>query len=417
MNTQSTQAAEMPVVVDVDSVSKRFVIQKNKSLKERLLNPRRSVTHRQDFWALRDVSLQIRAGETIGLIGPNGSGKSTLLKTLGGIIEPTSGTIRSRGRLAALLELGAGFHPDLTGRENVYLNASILGLSQAQTDELFDEIDEFSGIAEFIDTQVKFYSSGMYVRLAFAVAINVDPDILLVDEVLAVGDEAFQEKCLDKIRRFQEEGRTIILVSHSLEQITKFCTRAVVLGHGHVVFDGPAEEAVSILRAGFESELDSDKARERIARERAREEELKRLHEQLDIVDIVATPENGEILSPGDDLQVEVTLDSRVDFDQWDLMIALVNQLGTTVLATSTHVTGSRNVPVGGNFKVSFNIPDLSLGSGTYTVNATFYDGKRREISRAESLGSFEVTAGAESIGPVYSKVVSTIQDQPEASS
>lgn len=410
MTDQLINLNEMPVVVDLGSITKRFVVQQNKSLKERLVNPRRSTANRRDFWALNGVSLQIRAGETVGLIGPNGSGKSTLLKTLGGIIEPTSGSVRTRGRMAALLELGAGFHPDLTGRENIYLNASILGLSHEQTDELFDEIVDFSGIADFIDTQVKFYSSGMYVRLAFAVAINVDPDILLVDEVLAVGDEAFQKKCLDKIRSFQDEGRTIILVSHSLGQITKFCSRAVVLGRGHVVFDGPADEAVSILRAGFDSELDADAARARIARERAREEELKRLNEQLDIIDIVSRPRSGSHLTPGNDLTVEVTVDSRVEFDQWDLAISLVNQLDTTVLATSTHVTGSRNIPISGKFKVIFEIPDLSLGSGSYTVNATFYDGKRREISRAESLGAFEVVAGAESIGPVYSKVVSKLQ-------
>ena len=155
------------------------------------------------------------AGSTVGLIGPNGSGKTTLLKLIGGILQPTTGTVEHRGRLAALLELGAGFHPDLTGRENVYLNASILGLSRKQTDKYFDAIVDFSGIEQFIDTQVKFYSSGMYVRLAFAVAVHVDPDVLLVDEVLAVGDEPFQRKCMDRIRQFQHEGRTIVLVTHS----------------------------------------------------------------------------------------------------------------------------------------------------------------------------------------------------------
>src|SRR6476646_5211374 len=206
-------------VVKVAGASKRFVIRKEKSLKERLVNLGRSNQHKDDFWALRDIDLEIYSGSTVGLIGPNGSGKSTLLKLIGGILQPTSGTVATRGRMAALLELGAGFHPDLTGRENVYLNASILGLSRAQTDRYFDGIVDFSGVEPFIDTQVKFYSSGMYVRLAFAVAIHVDPEILLVDEVLAVGDEPFQRKCLDRIKQFQHDGRTIILVTHSLEQV------------------------------------------------------------------------------------------------------------------------------------------------------------------------------------------------------
>ncbi|WNB86311.1 ABC transporter ATP-binding protein [Cellulomonas sp. ATA003] len=241
-----------PTVVRVQGVSKRFVIRKEKSLKERVVNFGRSNLHKEDFWALRDIDLDITSGSTVGLIGPNGSGKSTLLKTIGGILQPTSGTVHLRGRLAALLELGAGFHPDLTGRENVYLNAAILGLSQAQTDKHFDAIVDFSGIERFIDTQVKFYSSGMYVRLAFAVAVHVDPDILLVDEVLAVGDEPFQRKCMDRIRGFQREGRTIILVTHSLDQVADLCDRAVVLESGHIIADGAPRDALRALRDEFD---------------------------------------------------------------------------------------------------------------------------------------------------------------------
>ncbi|RFA08446.1 hypothetical protein B7R54_03815 [Subtercola boreus] len=244
--------ANSPTVVRATNVSKRFVIRKEKSLKERIVNFGRSQKHKDDFWALRDVSFDITAGTTIGLVGANGSGKSTLLKVLGGIIQPNTGTVERRGRLAALLELGAGFHPDLTGRENVYLNSAILGLSRKQTDEYFQSIVDFSEIEEFIDTQVKFYSSGMYVRLAFAIAVHVDPDILLVDEVLAVGDEPFQEKCMNKIKEFQTEGRTIILVSHSAGQVEELCDRVVVLSHGNVVFDGAAAEGIHALRESFD---------------------------------------------------------------------------------------------------------------------------------------------------------------------
>lgn len=242
--------AAVPVIT-MNDVSKRFIIRKEKSLKERLVNFGRSRKHKEDFWALRDLTLDIEAGTTVGLIGANGSGKSTLLKVIGGIIQPTGGTVRRRGQLAALLELGAGFHPDLTGRENVFLNGAILGLSQKQIEGYFDSIVDFSEIRDFIDTQVKFYSSGMYVRLAFAIAIHVDPDILLVDEVLAVGDEPFQKKCMDKIKEFQQEGRTIVLVTHDLNTVQDMCDRAIVLSHGHVIFDGGAVEGVEALRANF----------------------------------------------------------------------------------------------------------------------------------------------------------------------
>jgi len=243
--------AESPVVISADHISKRFVIRKEKSLKERVVNFRRSRLHKEEFWALKDVTFDIRAGETVGLLGANGSGKSTMLKIIGGILHANSGSLAYRGRMAALIELGAGFHPDLTGRENVYLNASLLGLSRSETDSLFDEIVDFSGVRDFIDTQVKFYSSGMYVRLGFAIAVHVEPDVLLVDEVLAVGDEPFQRKCIDRIKRFQEEGRTIVFVSHSASQVQELCSRAVVLSHGEVVFDGPTEDAIEALRGTF----------------------------------------------------------------------------------------------------------------------------------------------------------------------
>ena len=244
-------ATVRPDVIRVEDVSKRFVIRKDKSLKERIVNFGRSNRHKDDFWALRDVAFNIESGSTVGLVGANGSGKSTLLKVIGGIISPTDGAVLRRGRLAALLELGAGFHPDLTGRENVYLNASILGLDRTTIDGYFDSIVDFSEIQDFIDTQVKFYSSGMYVRLAFAIAVHVDPDILLVDEVLAVGDEPFQAKCMNKIREFQEDGRTIVFVSHAADQIESLCDRVIVLQHGRAVFDGATHEGIEALRRTF----------------------------------------------------------------------------------------------------------------------------------------------------------------------
>jgi ABC-type polysaccharide/polyol phosphate transport system ATPase subunit len=241
-----------PVVIRTEDVSKRFTLRKDKALKERIVNFGRSQKHKSDFWALREIGFEITAGTSVGLVGANGSGKSTLLKVIGGIIQTDSGFVERRGRVAALLELGAGFHPDLTGRENVYLNGSILGLSQKQTAQYFDSIVEFSEIGDFIDTQVKFYSSGMYVRLAFAIAVHVDPDILLVDEVLAVGDEPFQAKCMEKIREFQRDGRTIVFVSHSAAQIEDLCDRVVVLSHGRLVYDGETQGGIAALRRSFD---------------------------------------------------------------------------------------------------------------------------------------------------------------------
>jgi ABC-2 type transport system ATP-binding protein len=217
------------------------------SLKERILRMGHGTA--EPFQALRDVDLEIPAGQTVGLIGHNGSGKSTLLKILTGILRPTTGTVEVNGRVSSLLELGAGFNGELSGRDNIYLNASLLGLSRKETDGLFDSIVEFSELEEFIDNPVKHYSSGMYVRLGFAVAVHVDPDILLVDEVLAVGDEAFARKCLDKIAEFQREGRTILFVTHSLNLVDEICDRGIVLDRGRVVFDGDPQFATGTLRA------------------------------------------------------------------------------------------------------------------------------------------------------------------------
>ena len=200
---------------------------------------------REQFWALREVSFDVPVGKTVGIVGDNGSGKSTALKLTSGILRPTSGGIHVNGRVSALLELGAGFHPDLTGRENVFLAGTILGMRQAEMHRRFDEIVAFSELERFIDTPVKHYSSGMYMRLAFSVATSVDPDILLVDEVLAVGDSSFQKKCFDRIRSFQKAGRTIVLVSHDLASITEICANAVWLHRGVLQAQGPANQIVS----------------------------------------------------------------------------------------------------------------------------------------------------------------------------
>lgn len=235
----------MSTAVSVENVSKRFRLyhERNQSLKSAIMRRRRSV--HEDFWALRDVSFEVPEGSTFGLIGSNGSGKSTLLKCLAKIYWPTEGNIAYNGRMAALLEVGSGFHHELSGRENIYLNGSILGMSKKEIDRKYDEIVDFSGVEHFIDQPVKNYSSGMYVRLGFSVAISVEPEILVVDEVLAVGDAEFQEKCLDKFRDYRREGRTVIMVSHALGSVREMCDQAAWLNKGELMHVGDAESTIA----------------------------------------------------------------------------------------------------------------------------------------------------------------------------
>ncbi|MBF4574450.1 ABC transporter ATP-binding protein [Herbiconiux sp. VKM Ac-1786] len=395
--------AEHVPVVEVNDVSKRFIIRKEKSLKERLVNAGRSKQFKEDFWALKNVSLEIGSGQTIGLIGPNGSGKSTLLKTIGGIIQPTTGTIRRRGRLAALLELGAGFHQDLTGRENVYLNASILGLSRKQTDLYFDDIVEFSGIKDFIDTQVKFYSSGMYVRLAFAVAVHVDPDLLLVDEVLAVGDEAFQRKCLDKIRSFQREGRTIVLVTHSLGQITEFCDRAVLLNKGEVLFDGVPHEAVR----DFRDVLEERRQGEAEAHNATHEEKVPVNDGRIVSTTVHAAGRaEGDPVHPGDDLIVRVTYEHPTGLPDWIAAIQIDNVQGVPVYGTASPRMkldlGTLRAPT----TVEFVLRDVQFGTGKYFINSTLMNRERAHVHDVPQAVSFDV--------PYYDLAVGIVHAQPE---
>ena len=379
----------MTTVVQIEDLSKHFVIRKEKSLKERVVNFGRSRLHKEEFWALRDINLEIESGTTVGLIGPNGSGKSTLLKMIGGILQPDTGSVKIRGRLAALLELGAGFHPDLTGRENVYLNASILGLSRVQIDKYFDAIVDFSGIEKFIDTQVKFYSSGMYVRLAFAVAVHVDPDILLVDEVLAVGDEPFQRKCLERIRQFQSEGRTIVLVTHGLDQVAEFCDRAVVLEKGHIVTDGSPRTALRSLRADFEEARQEE-------RERALEvSDPERALPRAQFTGIALASESGQtghpVLSATEGLFIAMQIESERTLPGCIIEVGIANPLGVVVYATNTKLLDADVPPLGSVNKYNVFIPEQHLGEGDYSVQVglTLADGT--ELHRVPEAGQFSV--------------------------
>lgn len=240
----------MSTAIEVRGVSKQFVLRHTRSIKEAFvwLVKGRKGDLSERFHALNDVHLTVEEGEAVALLGLNGSGKSTLLKHISGVMLPDTGDVRTRGRVAGLIEVGAGFHPDLSGRDNVFLNGAILGMTEAQIRERFDSIVDFSEIGQFIDTEVKFYSSGMYLRLAFSVAVHTNPEVFLVDEILAVGDEPFQKKCIAKIRELAAAGKTLVVVSHDLDLVSQICHRGVLLNHGEVQFDGPVDQAVSILR-------------------------------------------------------------------------------------------------------------------------------------------------------------------------
>lgn len=250
VRTPGQRPGEHAVVVRLSHVGKQFVLRHTRSMKEALvwLIKGRKGDLSARFKALDDVSFDITDGESVALLGLNGSGKSTTLKLISGVMKPDSGTVAVRGRVAGLIEVGAGFHGDLPGRDNVYLNGAILGMTKEQIDACYDDILDFSEIGEFIDTEVKFYSSGMYLRLAFAVAVHTDPDVFLVDEILAVGDEPFQRKCIARIKELVARGKTLVVVSHDLNLVQDICERGIVMEHGRVAFDGPVADAVAHLR-------------------------------------------------------------------------------------------------------------------------------------------------------------------------
>ena len=365
----------MTKVISVENVSKRFVLHKDKSIKERILNFSRSKEHREDFWALRDVSLEVDSGTTIGLVGHNGSGKSTLLKTIGGIIQPTQGTVRYRGRVAALLELGAGFHSDLTGRENVFLNAALLGLSRQETERHFDAIVDFSGIGEFIDTQVKFYSSGMYVRLAFAVAIHIDPDVLLVDEVLAVGEEPFQRKYMDKIAEFPKEGRTIVLVSHSSEHIGQLCDPVGVLDHGVMKHDGDPVIGLKVLREGY------DANRHAIS-------EFGTAGSPYTLLGATSSihTENGRT-----DVDIDIEIHISDTALPWGIGLALESALGVRLYGWTTFPLDVQLPNTVGTHVVRVHLPDVRLGVGRYVVNIGLGDDAGTTYDRRTGITAFDI--------------------------
>ncbi|WP_082516119.1 ABC transporter ATP-binding protein [Cellulomonas sp. Leaf395] len=358
--------------IEVDRVSKRFRIyhERNQTLKSAVMRRRRAVF--EEFWALDDVSFEIPAGGTFGLIGDNGSGKSTLLKTIAKILSPDRGSIRVNGRVAALLEVGSGFHPELSGRENVRLNGAILGMSRGEIDRKFDEIVDFAGVEQFIDQPVKNYSSGMYVRLGFAIAINVDPEILLVDEVLAVGDAAFQEKCAEKFLEFKRQGRTVVVVSHSLPSLQNMCDDVAWLSHGKLVETGAAPAILD--RYQESTRADAHVATDGSSHWGSGEA-------QIDSVELLTRQEPvSHALNTGDQLTVRVHYTARERIERPVFGLAIETHDGVHVWANNTRDTNRPLDHIEGPGTMDCVVPSLALQAGSFRVDAAITDSSTTHV-------------------------------------
>lgn len=330
---------------------------------------------REEFWALRDVSFSVDKGETVGIIGPNGAGKSTMLKLISRIIEPTSGNIEVNGRVGALLELGAGFHPDLTGRENVYLNGSILGLSRAEIEKKMDEIIDFAELERFIDMPVRHYSSGMYMRLGFSVAVHIEPEILLVDEVLAVGDAAFQRKCLEEIHELRQEGVTIMFVSHSAETVRQLCSRAIWLDEGRVATNGPAEAVVARYYQTWAYKNSSPKPDEKGQRRwgsgRVR-------ITQVHLLD--GAGKEKQAFRVGEPLTIEMHYRAEERVEQPVFGLAIHRADGVHVAGPNTRFGGQKIAWIDGEGVVRYRLHRLPLLEGTYWLSLAVHNWEDTEM-------------------------------------
>ena len=354
------------IAVSVDDVWKSFRLyhERNQYLKAAMIRGRRA--RFEEFWALKGVSFDVRYGETFGIIGSNGSGKSTMLKCLAGILFPEKGSVNSHGRLAALLELGAGFHPELTGVENIYLNGAILGMSKKEIGRRFDDIVSFAGLEQFIDTPVKNYSSGMTIRLGFAIAANVEPEILLIDEVLSVGDESFQRRCMEKIEQFRKEGRTIIFVSHGLAQVEQLCERAAWIEYGELKMVGNAVEVVqSYTGSSHDARIEPDEIGARWGSGEVQITSVTLLDQQRNAVQVV---ESGKPAT----IRIEYTAHTLVQ----DIVIGVsVHHLhGQLMVGTNTRRRGVTIDRVQGSSSIEFRVDHFPLLEGVYDLTANITD-------------------------------------------
>ncbi len=342
-----------------------------------------------EFWALKDVSFEIKQGDRVGIIGRNGAGKSTLLKILSRITEPTNGSIRIKGRVASLLEVGTGFHPELTGRENIYLNGAILGMSKAEIKSKFDEIVAFAEVEKFLDTPVKRYSSGMYVRLAFAVAAHLEPEILVVDEVLAVGDSAFQKKCLGKMEEVGKEGRTVIFVSHNMGVMESLCNQGIYLKSGQINFAGSMKQAISIYLSSSRNSISYNHGTlfkidpEKLTSQNFHVTEVTLLDENNCIKPVVKT---------WDYLKIRIKYFSPKKIAEGSVVLEISTFSGSKLIEYSTQpLSGLQFSFVPGESYADCIIPSLPLAAGDYKVNVGLAVPMTEWLCREENLASLEV--------------------------
>lgn len=384
----------VPAVV-VDDLSKRFRLyrERNQSLKAALMRGKRASF--EEFWALKNVTFEIPEGSTFGLIGENGSGKSTMLKCIAQILQPDTGSVKVTGRIAALLELGSGFHPELSGRENVYLNGSILGLGRKELERKFDEIVDFAGISEFIDQPVKNYSSGMYVRLGFAIAINVDPDILLVDEVLAVGDAAFQEKCMDKFSDFRRQGKTVVIVSHAMGSLRSMCDQAIWLEHGNLVRAGKANEIVDgYMDASHQVRVETEAPAEAAivvtdGRSGSGEAQI------INVETLNAKGQRRDRFRTGESVTLRLHYHCAEPIDRAAFGYALENTDGVYVWAHNTIDADLRVDQLIGDGYVDLTIPALPLQPGSFDLTASIVNQNSHVFDLVRNCLRFHVDFGA----------------------
>jgi len=361
--------SEHDIAIKVEDVTKRFRLNQNRAsyLKEAILHKTDTSQYRE-FWALKGVSFDIHEGSMHGIIGHNGSGKSTLLRLMANIHRPTTGTITANGRISALLELGTGFHPQLTGRENIYLNASILGISQRDIGRRIDDIIDFAGIGEFIDSPVRIYSSGMKVRLGFSVAVHVDPEILLLDEVIAVGDERFKRRCFDHVYKLRKKGVTIVLVTHSLGQVQSMCDRATWLESGELKMDGDAiEVARAYLQQVNSSESGADDDQHEVGLEMQGRGERRGTGEiTIEALTFISAHNRPTpFVNSGRPLVARVRYKAAQPIENPTFGLRFFTDAGTLVAAAGTP---------DGEGEILYKIPRISLTPGTYHVTAGIYD-------------------------------------------
>ena len=382
---QANDGSSSDVALSVDSVTKTFKVHHERatSLKQFIATGGRN--RYEEFEALHEVSLQVATGEAVGIIGHNGSGKSTLLKCMAKILTPNAGSIVINKRMAALLELGAGFHPELSGRDNVFLNAAILGMSRPEIARRFDDIVAFSELERFIDTPVKNYSSGMYVRLAFAVAINVDPELLLIDEILAVGDVTFQQKCMEKFVQFRDSGRTLVLVTHDTSSVRHFCDRAIWLDHGEIKADGDPADVIDEYTETMLDAQESDDGSSRRGDGPIR----------VTKVEVLVADTRMERVRTGDDVTFRLHFETPEPVANPVFTVTISSLSGIPVTAPSSRDAGAVPSSVGGTGHVDIAVRDLALVPGSYVIHTEVSGWGRKLIyDHIQHARSFDVLAG-----------------------